>query len=272
MYDVTLDRHSPERLSMAADLSHAIQTGQLTIAVQPKADLISGSVTTVEALARWLRSDGTIVAPADFIPVAERTGLIRPLTMAVLRSSLAACAEWRLRGRDIGIAVNVSTRMLLDQRLGDDVAALLREYLVPAHLLTLEITETSVMTDPDHTMVVLARLHDMGVRLSVDDFGTGYASLSYLQRLPVNEVKIDQSFVTDMCVNRDDAVIVRSIIDLGHNLSLNVVAEGVEDAYTWERLAEMRCTSAQGYFLSHPLPVSALMPWFDAREAAAARL
>jgi diguanylate cyclase (GGDEF)-like protein len=265
LYDTTLDRHTPERLSMAAELSHAVRSGHVGIAVQPKAVLTSGEVTAVEALARWRRPDDTVVPPGEFIPVAERTGLIRPLTTAVLRSSLSACAGWRAGGHDIGVAVNVSTRMLLDQTLADDVGALLAEYDLPPELLTLEITETSVMTDPEHAMALLRTFHDMGVRLSVDDFGTGYASLSYLQRLPVHEVKIDRTFITDMCSNTDDDAIVRSIIDLGHNLSLNVVAEGVEDAETWSRLTEMGCTSAQGYFLSPPIPVDALMPWFAAR-------
>ena len=267
LYDAVLDHHAPERLTFVADLRQAVQHGQLVIYVQPKAHVDTSAVTSVEALVRWDHPELGMVPPSEFVPRAERSGLIMPLTVTVLRGALAACTRWRTAGRDIGVAVNLSPRTLLEPHLVDLVRALLEEYEVPPSSLTLEITESSVMSDPDRTIPVLHRLRGMGVRLSVDDFGTGYSSLSYLQRLPLHEVKIDRSFVTNMCRKPDDAAIVRSIIDLGANLSLGVVAEGVEDGETWDRLAEMGCRSAQGYHLARPLPVDALLPWLEAHEA-----
>jgi predicted signal transduction protein with EAL and GGDEF domain len=253
LYEPTMDSHSPERLALLAELRHAVETNQLEIHVQPKVDLRDGSLSGVEALARWEHSQQGEVSPTEFIPVAERSGLIRPLTLSVLRSALAACARWRSLGHEIGVAVNLSARNLLDDALVDDVRRLLRQHVVPARLLTLEITESSVMTDPEQAMSILRQLRAMGVRLSLDDFGTGYSSLSYLNRLPVDEVKIDRSFVTDMCRNPDEATIVRSIVDLGSSLDLNIVAEGVEDLDTRDALARMGCDSAQGFQLGERL-------------------
>jgi EAL domain-containing protein (putative c-di-GMP-specific phosphodiesterase class I) len=210
---------------------------------------------------RWAHPRHGLIRPDEFVPLAERSGLIRPLTAVVLRQALGVVAAWRRQGLQLGIAVNLSARSLLDPELPDVVARLLRRYGVPAGQLTLEITESSIMTDPARTIGLLERLAAMGVRLSVDDFGTGYSSLSYLKRLPVDEVKIDKSFVTDMERDADDEVIVRSIVDLGGNLSLDVVAEGVEDRATWERLARMGCTMAQGYFLHRPMPPQELPGW-----------
>ncbi|MDQ3385844.1 MAG: EAL domain-containing protein [Actinomycetota bacterium] len=270
IYDPHVDHHAPERLTFLTELRQAVHLEQLVIHVQPKADLDSRVVTSVEALVRWDHPEKGIVLPSVFIPTAERSGLIMPLTLSVLRAALGACAGWRDAGREIGVAVNLSPRTLLEPHLVDLASDLLHEYGVPSHLLTLEITESSVMIEPDRAIRVLSRLRAMGVQLSVDDFGTGYSSLSYLQRLPVHEVKIDRSFVTDMCRRPDDAAIVRSIIDLGDNLSLGVVAEGVEDGETWARLSEMGCRSAQGYHLARPLPVDALLPWLADHETAPA--
>jgi EAL domain-containing protein (putative c-di-GMP-specific phosphodiesterase class I) len=228
-------------------------------------------VTAVEALVRWEHPVRGTLLPDVFIPPAERSDLIRPLTLSVLGAAVEACAQWRRNGLDIGVAVNVSARSLIDHGLPDDVAALLHRHDVPPHLLTIELTESSVMTDPGRTIELLTRLHDMGVRLSVDDFGTGYSSLSYLKRLPVDEVKIDRGFVTDMRHNADDAVIVRSIIDLGANLSLSVVAEGVEDGDTWDTLGEFGCDYAQGYHISRPVPLDRFDSWLDGYESARRR-
>jgi EAL domain-containing protein (putative c-di-GMP-specific phosphodiesterase class I) len=217
---------------------------------------------------RWEhRSRGTLF-PDSFIPAAERSDLIRPLTLAVLERAIEACGEWHACGHRVGVAVNVSARSLIDRSLPDDIAELLHRHGVAPNMLTIELTESSVMTDPKRTIELLNRLHDMGVRLSVDDFGTGYSSLSYLKRLPVDEVKIDRGFVTDMQHNADDAMIVRSIIDLGANLSLSVVAEGVEDDETWRALGDFGCEYAQGYRLSEPLPLDRFVSWLGDYEAA----
>ncbi|MCU1427824.1 MAG: putative Diguanylate cyclase/phosphodiesterase [Actinomycetia bacterium] len=268
MYDSGLDHGSPQDLALLGELRQGIARGELTVHVQPKAQLRTGDVAAVEALVRWEHPYRGTLLPDAFVPAAERSDLIRPLTLSVLSMGVAACAAWRAAGHNIGVAVNVSARSLLDMGLPDDIATLLADHGVPAHLLTIELTESSVMTDPVRTIELLMRLHDMGVRLSVDDFGTGYSSLSYLKRLPVDEVKIDRGFVTDMQHSADDTMIVRSIIDLGANLSLSVVAEGVEDLQTWQALGKFGCEYAQGYHLSGPLPLEAFLPWLDRYEAA----
>ncbi len=266
VYDDGLDHSSPEDLALLGELRQAITRGELTVHVQPKAELRTGNVSSVEALVRWEHPYRGMLPPDAFVPAAERSDLIRPLTLSVLSMGIAACAAWRTAGHDIGIAVNVSARSLLDPTLPDDIARLLDNHGVPPRLLTIELTESSVMTDPVRTIELLTRLHDMGVRLSVDDFGTGYSSLSYLKRLPVDEVKIDRGFVSDMQHNADDSMIVRSIIDLGANLSLSVVAEGVEDVATWHALGRFGCEYAQGFHLSRPLPLEVFLPWLARYE------
>ena len=269
LYQADLDTSNPQRLALVSDLRTAIELEQLELHVQPKARLDTGVVDGVEALLRWQHPVHGPVPPDEFIPVAERSGLIVPLTDLVLRTALQACATWRAAGHEVAVAVNLSARSLTDPALADDVAALLRRHDVPARLLTLEITEGSVMTDPAGTIALLLRLHGMGVRLSVDDFGTGYSSLSYLKRLPVHEVKIDKSFVTHVVEDADDATIVRSIIDMAGHLALDVVAEGVEDRAAWDRLGELGCTYAQGWYLSRPMPITDLLPWLTARAPGA---
>jgi EAL domain-containing protein (putative c-di-GMP-specific phosphodiesterase class I) len=239
--------------------------------VQPQARLDSGAVVGVEALVRWQHPELGWISPDEFIPVAERSGLIGPLTSRVLNSSLAACAEWRDAGHDLGVAVNLSTRSLQDGGLVDEVARLLVRHDVPAHRLTLEITEGSVMADPARAVALLYQLQDLGVRLSVDDFGTGYSSLSYLKRLPVHEVKVDRSFVTGLREQGDDVAIVRAIVDLGRHLGLEVVAEGIEDQTTWDLLASMGCDLVQGWHLARPMPTDELLAWLAARESPARR-
>jgi EAL domain-containing protein (putative c-di-GMP-specific phosphodiesterase class I) len=219
----------------------------------------------VEALARWQHPELGSVPPDEFIPVAERTGLVGPLTTQVLDQSLAAVAEWRAQGQDLGIAVNLSTRSLHDADLVHEVSRLLRRHAVPPSRLTLEVTESAVMADPAQATAVLLQLRDLGVRLSVDDFGTGYSSLSYLKRLPVHEVKIDRSFITELAQQGEDVAIVRAIVDLGRHLGLEVVAEGVEDRDTWDLLASMGCDLVQGWHLGRAMPVGELLPWLAAR-------
>ena len=261
MYSPTRDHYSPWRLSLASDLRRGITAHELEVHFQPKARLTDGGISGVEALVRWRHPRYGLLSPDQFIPVAEHAGLIRPLTMAVLG---AAC-EQHTRLRDLGfvldIAINLSVRSVLDVNLPDQIHEVLVAHGVNPMALTLEITEGSLMADPARTIGVLGRLSSLGISISIDDFGTGYSSLGYLKRLPATEVKIDRSFVSGMLANPSDDAIVRSTVDLAHNLGLRSVAEGIEDPETWERLARIGCDAGQGYFLSAPLPSEALLPW-----------
>ena len=265
VYSLERDNYSPRRLALAGELRQAIDSGDVVVYHQPKARLSDGTIIGTEALVRWRHPVHGLLPPDDFIPVAEHTGLISALTVHVLRAALQQCVLWREMGHDLGVAVNLAMRSLLDADLPAVVWDLLHELDVPASRLTLELTESSIMADPGRTITVLERLAVIGVHISVDDFGTGYSSLAYLQRLPVHEVKIDQSFVFRMAANPDDAVIVQSIVELGHNLGLSVVAEGVEDQISWDRLRAMSCDIAQGYHLSKPIPASEVTRWLNER-------
>jgi predicted signal transduction protein with EAL and GGDEF domain len=267
VFEAELDTDNPRRLLLVAELRAALNHGSVEVHVQPQARLASGATVSVEALARWHHPELGAVPPDEFIPVAERTGLVGPLTTQVLDQSLAAVADWSRQGLDLSIAVNLSTRSLHDPDLVHEVARLLRRHVVPPERLTLEVTEGSVMADPARATAVLHQLRDLGVRLSVDDFGTGYSSLSYLKRLPVQEVKIDRSFVTGLAAQSDDVAIVRAIVDLGRHLGLEVVAEGVEDQETWDLLASMGCDLVQGWHHGRPMPVAELAPWLRGRGA-----
>jgi diguanylate cyclase (GGDEF)-like protein len=270
-YAPELETHAPQRLALARELRAALREHEVVIFVQPQVVLATGVVAGVEVLARWYHKDNGWIQPADFVPVAERSGLIRQLTADVLRQAIASAADWRRSGRSIGVSVNLSARNLHDLNLPAYVAELLDEYAVPADLLTLEITESSVMTYSERNVELLQRFSKMGVQLSIDDFGTGYSSLSHLRSLPVHEVKIDRSFVTNMGHSASDATIAQAIIDLGANLDLRVVAEGVEGDDTWHQLAELGCARAQGFFLSQPLPPKDFLPWLDRYERGAPR-
>jgi EAL domain-containing protein (putative c-di-GMP-specific phosphodiesterase class I) len=248
------------------DLRTAISEDHLVLHYQPKANLATGQIQGVEALVRWQHPTLGLVPPSDFIPVAEHTGLIKPLTTWVLKTALCQCRQWldetSAEGlNELSMAINLSTRSLLDDGFPDEVKAALDEAGVPAHLLELEVTESAIMTDPMKARRLLIELSELGVRISIDDFGTGYSSLAYLKDLPVNQLKIDQSFVQNMHDDLNDAIIVRSVVDLGHNLGLQTVAEGVEDHETWVQLAQLGCDDAQGYFLARPMPPAELMPW-----------
>ena len=261
IYDATYDRHSSRRLALAGALRHAIDHDQLLLHYQPKIDFATKHVTGVEALARWQHPEYGFIPPDDFVPPAEQTGLIKPLTVWVLNAALRQYAAWRQAGRRIEMAVNLSARNLHDPQLPDLIHGLLKTYGVAPAMLQLEITESAIMADAGRAIEILARLRDIGVRLSVDDFGTGYSSLGYLNRLPVDEIKIDRSFIMDLLGNGNGAMIVPCTIDLGHRLGLKVVAEGVEDQAVWNRLAALGCDAAQGYYMSHPLPAEALTRW-----------
>ena len=261
VYDPAVDQHSPRRLALLGGLRRALDRGELLLHYQPKADLHTGQVRGVEALVRWQHPDHGLLPPGEFIPLAERTGLIHPLTRWVLDAALDQAAQWRRGGYGLSIAVNVSTRCLLDPAFPDHVADRLAAWQVPAGSLVLEVTESAVMADPARALDVLGRLHALGVGLSVDDFGTGYSSMAYLKALPVNELKVDRTFVSQMAESPSDAVIVRSTIDLGHNLGLRVVAEGVETQAAWQELTALGCDAAQGYHLGRPMPASDLERW-----------
>jgi diguanylate cyclase len=263
VYDPAVDQHSPKRLALLGGLRRALERDELILHYQPKIDLHSGRVLGAEALVRWQHPDHGLLLPGEFIPLAERTGLIHPLTRWVLDAALAQAAEWHRAGHRLSIAVNISTRSLLDPAFPDQVAERLAFWQLPAGALVLEVTESAVMADPARALEVLGRLHTLGVGLAVDDFGTGYSSMAYLKALPVDELKVDRSFVGQMETSNSDAVIVRSTIDLGHNLGLRVVAEGVETQDTWERLKALGCDTAQGYHLGRPMPAADLEPWLE---------
>jgi len=272
MFEPRLDVvESPERLALIAELRAGIQNGELELHVQPQASLRTGAITGAEVLVRWRHPRHGLLFPDEFIPLAERTGLIRPLTAVVLEDALKLCSQWRRAGHDLTVSVNLSARSTLNDELIEQVQEKLARHGVPPRALTLEITESSVITDPERTGTVLRQLHDLGVGLSLDDFGTGYSSLSYLRQLPVQEVKVDKSFVMTMRRDSEDATIVRSIIDLAANLGLVVVAEGVEDESTWVDLSEMGCDLAQGYFLAAPQPAEEFPAWLVERSRVLAR-
>jgi diguanylate cyclase (GGDEF)-like protein len=267
MYDPSMEQESLQRLRLVTELRAALAAGQVIVRYQPKVSLRSRELVGVEALVRWMHPEYGEVAPDRFVPLAEVTGLIGILTDHVLRASLAQCRQWLDRDLQIPVAVNLSARTLTDNEFPDRVAGMLREYEVPAGLLSFELTESSVMTDPDSMKPVLYRLNALGTGLSIDDFGTGYSSLSQLRRLPVNEVKIDKEFVFTMGTDLGDLAIVRAIIELGHSLGLRVVAEGVEDELSRDLLLGNQCDVIQGYLVSRALDPDRLDAWLAARTA-----
>jgi diguanylate cyclase len=256
------------RLTLVGELRRALENGELVLHYQPQAMLRGGEVHSVEALLRWNHPERGLIGPGEFVPLAQQTGLIKPLTLHVIGEALRQCRTWREQGLALAIAVNVSTRNLLDLEFPAHVQGLLEAWELDAAVLHFEITEDAVLTDPMRTRLILEKLAATGIRLAIDDFGTGYSSLAYLKRLPIRKIKIDRSFVTGMETDEDDATIVRSTIDLGRNLGLEVVAEGVETEAVWNRLRELGCTLAQGYFLSRPLAPDALREWLLGRGAA----
>jgi EAL domain-containing protein (putative c-di-GMP-specific phosphodiesterase class I) len=263
VYGSELDDHSPERLGLLGDLRRAMDAGELVLHWQPKVSLPGEEVRGVEALLRWHHPERGVIPPGVFVPAAERTPVIRPLTRYVLDAAVAQCARWRAAGRHLDVAVNVSARNLLDDRFVDDVLEVLARWDVPASSLELEVTESAIMADPARAQLILGRLADVGITLSIDDFGAGYTSLSHLKDLPVHQLKIDRSFVAHMTTDRSDALIIRSVVELGRNLGLTTVAEGVEDRATLDRLGELGCDVAQGYLVCRPLPADELERWFD---------
>ncbi len=261
VYRHEIDRRTPARLSMLGDLRSAIDQGDLHLNLQPKLDLTSGTVVGAEALVRWTHAVRGIVPPMQFVRVAEDTGLIKQLTDLMLDRGVSALKRIHQSGYHLGLSVNLSTHDLLDSRLAERVDGYLVANDVHPEMLTLEITESSLLIDAPRARATINQLHEVGVHLSIDDFGTGYSSLSYLRRLPVTELKIDQSFVVNLLLDEQDEVIVRSTIELGHNLGLVVVAEGVENNEVLERLHQLGCDVAQGFCISRPLAPKHFMSW-----------
>lgn len=268
IYSPDSDQYSLRRLAIFGQLPRAIAERELTLSYQPKADLRTGRIIAVEALLRWNHPELGPIAPDEFIGLAEHTGLIRLVTDYVLEEAVRQSQSWRAAGLDIPISVNLSAKDLLDAGLPNKVARLLAIYGIPAHALVVEVTETALMSDPDKALAVLEALHELHVRVSMDDFGTGYSSLAQLKRLPVDEVKIDRSFISNLEDDADNQVIVRSTIELAHNLGLEVVAEGVETEAEWQLLNGWNCDVAQGYLISAPVAApdiqalqSTQLPW-----------
>jgi diguanylate cyclase (GGDEF)-like protein len=267
IYDAGHNRHSTRRLALAGELQTAIADGLLEVFYQPKADLVTGRFTGVEALVRWEHPKHGPIPPDEFVPLAEGTGQMRAMTALVIGRVLEQARLWHEQGIDLPISVNLSTSSLIDLDFAGQIEAMCKARNVKPNVLLLEITETQMMADPARTVRLLESLAQLGIEFSVDDFGTGYSSLSYLQRLPVHEIKVDKSFVLGMTADDANTKIVRSIVDLGHNLGLRVVAEGVEDRLTWDALAAMGCDIAQGYYLSRPLPGAQLTAYLLTQSA-----
>jgi len=251
----------PDQLSLVVEMRTAIERNEFELYYQPKRHLHSGLVTRVEVLVRWNHPRRGLLMPVSFVPIAERTGLIKPMTDWILDKALQQCREWQDAGAPIHVAVNVSAKSLLEETLPSKVQSLLDKWNIDPRFLKIEITESSIMADPAHALAIMSMLQSMGVRLSVDDFGTGYSSLTHLRELPIDEIKIDKAFVLGMLTSDADAAIVRTVIDLAHNLGKQVCAEGVEDAETMRRLEEMGCDLAQGYYISRAVPAAQLMTW-----------
>jgi EAL domain-containing protein (putative c-di-GMP-specific phosphodiesterase class I) len=255
------------RLAVVTALREAVANGAIGLAYQPKVDTVTGAATSVEALARWTHPALGPIRPDEFVPLAEASGIMSPLTLSVLRQALAACRTWQVGGARIGVAVNVSADTVLDPVFVTEVAALLLSTGVRADLLTLELTEGVVVGDPELAVERLSELRALGVRISIDDFGTGYSSLTYLKGLPVDEVKIDKTFIDGLGDDPADRAVVRAVVDIAHTLGLEVVAEGVEQEQQLGILRSLGVDQAQGYLHARPMPVAETTAWLRARQA-----
>ncbi|MCU6434046.1 EAL domain-containing protein [Undibacterium sp. Jales W-56] len=267
-YMPEIDKTSQQSLSLLSELRTALEQENFRLYVQPKVALDSGKVIAVEALIRWIHPERGFIYPDQFIPFAEQTGFIRQLTRWVLNEAARVCSSWIADGHQLKMSVNLSTRDLMDQDLPNKFADILERHHITPAAFCLEITESAIMDDPVRAQNTLERLHAMGTDLSIDDFGTGYSSLAYLKSLPVDELKIDKSFVLKMEQDIDDTKIVKSTIDLGHNMGLRVVAEGVENKEVMSLLKEMGCDQAQGYYISKPMPSDQFLTWLHIWESA----
>lgn len=261
VYQPEMGEGKSEAVALKGELRRAIIEGEMLLHYQPKIDINSKVVSGVEALVRWQHPRLGLLYPDTFIGLAEMSGQIKPLTQEVLRLAMKQIREWGSQGYAFAVAVNISAVNLQDKGFPEVVAAMITEYEVPSHLLELEVTETAIMNEPILAIENIRKLAHIGIQMSIDDFGTGYSSMAYIQKLLVAKIKIDKSFVMDMGSQEKDEVIVRSTIDLAHNLGLKAVAEGVENQAAWDKLRELGCDSAQGYFMSKPLSAEKFMEW-----------
>ncbi len=270
VYSFDQDQHSPERLALMSELRKAIDNDdELMLHYQPKVSLKSNRCVGVEALVRWRHPQRGMIPPDQFIPLAEQTGIIKSLSYWVLNTALKQAHHWQQSGLRIPIAVNLSMRDLHDPELPDTIAGLIKRWQVPPTSLQVEITENGIMAEPARALQTVTALRALGLRIAIDDFGTGYSSLAYLKRLPVDELKIDRSFVRELCEEADDRAIVRSTVGLGHDLGLTIVAEGIENAATWDLLEQIGCDIGQGYHIGRPVSATELIQSFRPLIAAA---
>ena len=261
-YESSLDQHNIIQLNLETDLYEALNDNSLELHYQPKINLEKGNTIAVEALLRWNHPKRGKIPPEEFIPLAEHSGLIHPLTRWIIDKSLEQCVQWHEQNLKIGVAINLSARSLEDNGILDAIRTGLRTSGIDSSYLSVELTESAVMADPYHAMNILGKLSAMGIQIAVDDFGTGYSSLAYLKKLPVSEIKIDKSFIIDMNHDTNDEVIVHSTIDLAHNMGLLVTAEGVESEETMNKLIKLGCNQAQGHYLCEPCSAEDLSKWF----------
>ncbi|HEY4485219.1 MAG TPA: EAL domain-containing protein [Nitrospiria bacterium] len=262
-YTPEMDEHSSRRLALMGELRRAIDQNQLSLHYQPKIDFKTGRVTGVEVLVRWKHPEHGYISPIEFIVPAERTGLIQGLTLWIFKAAQRQCLIWHQGGYPLEMFINLSARNLQDPALPPLITRMMREYDVPTGTLGFEITETAIMNDPKRARDFICHFKPMGVRFSIDDFGTGYSSLGNLKNYPVDEIKVDRAFVANMVRNKNDAAIVRTVVNLGHNMDLQVVAEGVEDQETYDLLVEMGCDAGQGYYMGRPMPAEELARWMS---------
>lgn len=265
-YDPGSDRRSPDRLAMLGELRRGLERGELFLEYQPKISLSTGKVTGVEALVRWQHPVRGIVRPDEFIPFAELTGIIGSLTQYVLNLALIQVRDWADAGISVPVAVNISARNLLDDKLVFQIVDMLDRYELNPDMLVLEVTESAIMVDSNAAREILMQLHAMGIRIAIDDFGAGYTSLAQLKDLPISELKIDKSFVRAMKIDQANELIIRSIVDLGHNLGMSVVAEGVETADVLNALRTYHCDTAQGFQLCRPISADAFIKWYEEQQ------
>lgn len=264
--------HTREHVELASELSTALQNGEIQLYYQPKTDILTEVTHGVEALIRWEHPARGLLPPEKFLPIAERHGLMRKLTLRVFELALQQAEQWQLSGRQLRIAINLAPESLLDAYFPDEVLDMLSAATVPAHALQLEITENTLLIDRERILRTITRLGEAGFRFALDDYGTGYSSLAYLSILPIDELKIDRSFISSLVSDESSVVIVRSTIQMARELGFHVVAEGVEDQATWQQLFRFGCDTAQGNYLAPPLPVSALEEWIDIRSTPHASL
>lgn len=266
-YEPSLDAHSPRRLTLLAELGTGIRENQLVLHYQPRIDIPSGRCIGCEALVRWQHPTLGLIPPNEFIPLAESSDLIQPLGLWVLEAALIQAKQWRQLQQDLIMSVNLTARNLMEQSFPEHIERILREQNIPPACLEIEITESTLISEPERTLAILNHIHGLGVRFAIDDFGTGYSSLSYLKRLPIDTLKIDRSFIRDMLTDEQDAVIVQSTLNLAHSFGLEVVAEGVEDQATLAALKRLDCEQVQGYLISKPLPAEQFLDWLRQFQA-----